>query len=58
MIGLQVTLMIGKVVRMTMMMIGMIGLQVGLMTVVGLMIEEAVRWIAGVVPIGIVKLGL
>jgi len=40
------------------MMIGMIGLQVGLMTVVGLMIEEAVRWIAGVVPIGIVKLGL
>jgi len=26
--------------------------------VVGLMIEEAVRWIAGVVPIGIVKLGL
>jgi len=37
---------------MTMMMIGMIGLQVGLM------IEEVVRGIAGVVPIRIAKLGL
>jgi len=36
----------------------MIRLQVGLMTVVGLMIEEAVHGIAGVVPIGIAKLGL
>jgi hypothetical protein len=35
-----------------MMMIGMIGLQVGLM------IGEAVRGIAGIVPVGIVKLGL
>jgi len=45
-----------------MMMIGqavlMIRLQVGLMTVVGLMIEEAVHGIAGMVPIGIAKLGL
>jgi hypothetical protein len=45
-----------------MMMIGqavlMIRLQVGLMTVVGLVIEEAVHGIAGVVPIGIAKLGL
>jgi hypothetical protein len=36
----------------------MIGLQVGLMTVVGLMIEKAVHGIAGMVPIGIAKLGL